>query len=229
VSFLKKVFIVVGLICLGVILLIFVGALSLGYLPGIGQVFGLGQAKDLGVSYSDDDYLNAKTKLDAALESQVIQTSFTSEEITALVNGCTVSACVLSDVQVKTSADGLVELAGVIDRDEAISLLTSLAPAQEGSELGSVIALLPPEPSFYLEAEMIAENDIFILNVSDAKVAGIDIPEDNLDDLSAELTSAWTEYLSSLTGTQINSLTVTAEGVYVDGNLTGFDEELLAN
>lgn len=223
---LKKALIVAAVILGGLVLLAFIWALKLGYFPALGESIGFGGAKDLGITYSDEDYANAKDKFDEAAEAEMVKQTFTDAEITALMNSCTQSACVINDAQVRTSDDGLVEISGTIDRDEVAALFESaIASSEDPSGLAGMINYLPPQPAFYIKTEMVGENDVFVLELERAQIAGINIPNGDLDELSAELTKAITDYLASLTGTQVNDLNVTDEGIFIDANLAEFNAE----
>lgn len=222
----KKILLLVAVVLVGVGLLAFLIAAALGYFPGLSKTLGFGGPKDLGVEYTDDDYLSAKDKLDEATETQVVDTTFTDAEVTALMNSCTESACIVEDVQVRTSDEGRLEMSGTINREKATTLLlnSSEGTANEAAML-SLINYLPAQPAFYFEAEVVAENDVFVVDVQQASLAGIQVTDESLEQLSDEVMRLIGDYFASVPGTQIESLTVAEGGITLQADLQNVDEE----
>ncbi|MFZ2682094.1 MAG: hypothetical protein WAZ14_03315 [Patescibacteria group bacterium] len=227
-SVFKKVLLVIVAMAILLGLGLFVLALNVGYWPKLAKVVGVGGVKDLGVSYADEDYISARTKLDAALDSQIVKTTLSDAELTALVNGCTASVCVVDEVQVMTDPEGTVELSGAINRDDLADLMVELGDTGTfDPEFEQMIKWLPARPSVYVRFAAAGHDDTVTLALESFKLAGIEVPKASLTDLSADLSQRLTEYLADLDGTQVNQFKITEDGLYLEGNLEQFDEESL--
>jgi len=186
----------------------------------------MGAAKDLGVSYTDVDYVNGKEKFEAAASAQAVKQVFTAQEITALINGCSEKECIVESAQVKTYSEGVVEISGVVDRHQVIALFEgAIDNAKASSYLNTVAKYLPAQPSFYVKAEISGGQDVVVLELEKAKVAGFELSGSDLRELESELERVILEYLSSLPGTQIYDFLINEEGIYVDADLHQFTVE----
>jgi hypothetical protein len=131
-----KTKIAIGLMGLGVIGVLGVGILGililgyLGFIPGLSDLMGANKAKDLGVKYSTVDYASGLAKVPGATVlnpedlcviceytssgSVPVNTSFSQEEFTAMMNARNSTKGPLKDAQFKFNADGTVEASGKI-------------------------------------------------------------------------------------------------------------------
>lgn len=116
---------VVGLVVIGVLALGF-----LGFVPGLSDLLGTNKPRDLGVRYTDADYLSALAKIpghtitnaeDVCITcpfvsrgSVPVDSTFTQAEFTAHLNKLNSKKGPLRDVQVKFNADGTVETSGLM-------------------------------------------------------------------------------------------------------------------
>lgn len=189
---------------------------SLGYAPGLSKKLGIGGPKDLGVTYTADDLTTAQDKIEESAGAQ----SFTDAELTALLNSCTHSACIVNDLQVRTNIDGSFELSGVIERDRIAGFLTSVAPAdQETANVMAALQALPKEPAFYAKAKVTALNDVVSIELNSATVASLPIPASVLTDVNRELTTSANSHLAAMPGIQIRAITVDDTGVTINADL----------
>lgn len=189
---------------------------SLGYAPGLSKKLGIGGPKDLGVTYTADDLATAQDKIEESAGAQ----SFTDAELTALLNSCTHSACIVNDLQVRTNIDGSFELSGVIERDRIAGFLTSVAPAdQETANVMAALQALPKEPAFYAKAKVTALNDVVSIELNSATVASLPIPASVLTDVNRELTTSANSHLAAMPGIQIRAITVDDTGVTINADL----------
>ena len=204
----------------GLLLFVLIGAVSFGYLPQVGETLHMGGAKDLGVTYTDVDYINAKEKFEAATAAQAVKQSFSGEELTALINGCSDKVCLVKSVQVKTYADGGVEISGMVDRSRVVDLLRGgVQTSGTDTNLEAIAKYLPTQPSFYVKAVITGQQDVVVLDLEKAKIAGLELTGDSLIGVEQELESAIMEYLASLPGTQIHDFTISEAGIFVDAEL----------
>lgn len=125
-----------GLAIIGVGLVVVIGVIvlalgSMGFVPGVSDLMGTNQPRDLGVSYSQIDYASGLAKVPGAsvnnpeflclacsytsTGSVQVNTSFTQEEFTAMMNARNNEVGPLKEVQVKFNSDGTMEATGMID------------------------------------------------------------------------------------------------------------------
>jgi hypothetical protein len=116
---------IIGLVLLGVIVLGY-----LGFVPGVSDLMGTNKPKDLGVSFSETNYASGMAKVPGAIVlnpeylcancaytstgSVAVNTNFTQEEFSAMINKRNSTIGPLRDAQFKFNADGTVEASGKI-------------------------------------------------------------------------------------------------------------------
>lgn len=201
-------------------------ATTLGYFPGVSRVIGLGAPKDLGITYTDADYLQAREKLDTALDTQQLQTQFTDAELTALLDSCTESACVFDDVQVKIESDGTLKLSGTVDRRKVADLVFAYADNNANlATLNTFFDYLPSKPAFYIQATVVGESDVVIVDLEQLSLGSLWIAD--LESLESDLNRTMNEYLAALSGQQVASIELTQGNLQLDMNLTELEEEAL--
>ena len=123
----------IKVIGIGVIVLVLLSVLVLGYLgfvPIVSDLMGTNKPKDLGVSYSQTNYASGMDKVPGAIVlnpeylcatceytstgSVAVNTAFTQEEFTAMMNKRNSTVGPLRDAQFKFNADGTVEASGLL-------------------------------------------------------------------------------------------------------------------
>lgn len=116
---------IIGLVILGVLVLAY-----LGFVPILSDLMGTNKAKDLGVTYSEANYASGLDKVPGAIVlnpqylcatcpytssgSVAVNTNFTQEEFTAMMNKRNSQVGPLRDAQFKFNADGTVEGSGIL-------------------------------------------------------------------------------------------------------------------
>ena len=224
----KTALAIFGGLVIGLILLVLVAALSLGYWPQLGRKIGLGDAKDLGVTYTDSDFSSAVNKVTDALDEQAVNETFTEAELTALVNGCTQAVCVLDNAQVKTTEAGTIELAGTVNRNDVLLLLEQLSvPGDEASDIASLAKFLPAQPAIYIEATLTGTQADLNLNLQQATIAGFTFQGSDLTQISDEVNQALRDYLTTPEGARIQALEVKDDGIHIEADLQGLNAQVL--
>ncbi len=219
----KLLFIAVAVIAsgCGVIVLMMV---SLGYFPELSRVIGLGAPRDLGVEYTAADYAAAQDKLNQAMRQQFINTSFTPAELTALLSGCSQTACVTQATQVRLTADGGLELSGFVDRERLENLLRQLGDESTSSVLiSSMIEYLPAQSAIYLEAELVGKADVIFIDLDQLSLGGLRVSDHSLDNLESELSQLVNDYLVATPGTQLTQLLISEDGLNLEADIKGWD------
>jgi hypothetical protein len=116
---------IIGIVLLGVLVLAY-----LGFVPVLSDLMGTNKPKDLGVSYSEVNYGSGLAKVPGSSVlnpeylcvtcpytssgSVAVNTSFSQEEFTAMINKRNSTVGPLRDAQFKFNADGTVEASGLL-------------------------------------------------------------------------------------------------------------------
>ncbi|MDQ5952174.1 MAG: hypothetical protein QG626_301 [Patescibacteria group bacterium] len=191
--------------------------LMVGYWPSLGHLVGLGTPRDLGVTFTEEDYTNAHTKLFGSDNPLEVSDSFTDAEMSALLNSCTGGACLLRDVQVRTDSNDRVAISGSIQKDKISEamLANGVDPA-----LNSLLLYLPAEAPFYAEVEVQGQDDVLVLELMTAQLSGFGMPAEILREINAELSQSLNEYLAALPGTQITNIHVQNGSIQLNADLS---------
>lgn len=127
---LKKIAIVAGFAIIGLILLAGLVLGYLGFVPILSDLMGTNKPRDLGVSYSEVNYASGLDKVPGVIVlnpeylcvtcsytstgSVAVNTNFTQEEFTAMMNKRNSQVGPLRDAQFKFNSDGTVEATGLL-------------------------------------------------------------------------------------------------------------------
>jgi hypothetical protein len=211
-----------AVIILGMCVLLTVGVTALvaglGYVPGLTNLTGIGKPKDLGVTYTEADYLEAQTKIKQANQGTVPQT-LTDAELSALFNACASTGCPFKDIQVKTNADGTFELSGLVDKQQVIKYADQAGSNDDITSAKQVLNYLPVQTPFYAQANIAGRDDVLSFVLQSAQLATISVPDSLLIQINAEVTAGINKYLQTLPGTQIENFEATADGLLIEGDL----------
>lgn len=127
----------VKVLAIGVIGIIVVAVLVLGYfgfVPGVSDLMGTNQPRNLGVTYGETNYASGIAKVPGAVVnnpeflcvgcsytssgSVPVNESFTQEEFTAMFNKRNETKGPIKDAQFKFNADGTMEASAMIDHPQ---------------------------------------------------------------------------------------------------------------
>jgi len=166
----KKIFIMISLIVAVVYLFI---ASSLGYIPGVSKWLGTDKPKDLGIRYTDADRASARAKsqlvylelpVNTAVEDSIVRkgsrpitTSWSSSEMTALLNDRPWRYWPIKDVQLKINNDGTAELSGIVNKEKFGNYAVAVGIPRELAK--SAATLMPANSAFYVKAKTSLENN----------------------------------------------------------------------
>lgn len=200
---------------------------------------GVQTPKDLGISYTQEDFNSAMDKTGIELlalpegstgenawkteGSKDINISLTSEEITAMVNERPFKYWPVKDVQIRLNDDGTSEVSGVGIRDNIVGFAEIIGVSEEVTS--KVVKLVPPSSSFYLKADAsMKDNAVAKLDIQSFKIGHISIPVNTLlsknDLIDKAYADAITDELEKYEGKKsilvewINSVFGNIEGFY---------------
>ncbi len=173
---------------------------------------------------SDNGAKEEATALNLEFEKRLAEseelTVITDQEITEVLQGCNDGRCLVSDVTVTTSPDGLFTFSGVIQTSTVREYINQLELSQNQLNiLNTLIKTLPTTVQFKASAHVSGVNDVVSLSVQHAELEHLAVPSFILSDLSSLITDNINSYLDSVPGVQVKLIGVTDDGLVVEGNL----------
>lgn len=217
------------------------GVLVLGYfgiIPMPGDFFNVTKPKDLGVTYTKEDYDEFMEKTESQVLSldkapEELQTgpgivftspkpydmSFTNSEISARINYSNWSSMPVENVQVKFSDGGIIEVSGNLITSK-LKNFASIAGyggySEENVDKGlNWIEKLGSNPAFYLKAKTEITNNELNLDTESIEINRLGLPADQAN---KALTIAAETIIKSVTGLDTEKLTITENAYNFKGN-----------
>lgn len=207
----------IALISVVVVIALIIGALFL-FLPGFLR------ASDLKVKHTESDYLSALDKLgyskdespdsgagsDYSIQygaTHPLDTTLTSEEITAFLSFNRPPYYAMKNVQVKFNPDGTIEASGKLDLEYMLAeILRGKYSKDDIFGRFPMIKLLPNNLNFYLDFEGdVIENKTENIMVHSVKIQGISLPgsivkSDDAINFIEDFTDEYIERMNSKSG-----------------------------
>lgn len=224
-----------------VVLLTVGGILVLGYfgiIPMPGDFFNVTKPKDLGVTYTEEDYDEFMAKTESQVLSfdeapKELQTgpgivftspkpydmTFSNSEISARINYSNWSSMPVENVQVKFSDGGIIEVSGNLITSK-LKNFASIAGyggySEENVDKGlNWIEKLGSNPAFYLKAKTEITNNELNLDTESIEINRLRLPADQAN---KALTIAAETIIKSVTGLDTEKLTITENAYNFKGN-----------
>jgi hypothetical protein len=224
-----------------VVLLSVGGVLILGYfgiIPMPGDLFNVTKPKDLGVTYTEEDFNDFMEKSESQIlpfeeapselqtapgvvftSPKAYDMSFTNSEISARINYSKWSSMPVENVQVKFSDGGIIEVSGNLVSGK-LKNFASIAGyggySEENVDKGlNWIEKLGANPSFYLKAKTEITNNELNLDTQSIEINRLGLPADQAN---KALTIATETILKNVTGLDTEKLTITENAYNFKGN-----------
>lgn len=186
-----------------VVMIPVLGLAWLGFVPGVSAMLGANQPKDLGIQYTPSDVANIESKSGIRFEENAsapehptkpgektlfsdpkpLATSFSQEELSAIINSASLAWLPLKDVQIKLN-DGSFEMSGLLSSDRIPGFLKMAASlGLKESDLARVASYaekLSGEVPVYLKAGGGVTNSQLDLELQQFSVGRLSMPSDVL-------------------------------------------------
>jgi len=205
-------------VCLLVAAVLILG--YLGFIPGIANIFGSSIPTDLGVTYSDADLQSVHKKTGVKLSTitntssptdsivfsgtKKLTSTFTSAELTALINAETWKYHPVKNAQVKISADGTIEFSAVLLKDRIAPYTESMGGSAK--DVGSATKYLVGDPPIYVKGKALMENNTFtFFDIIDAKIGRLDITTYLKDSYTSQAMSYIEDRVAYVPGLHVES------------------------
>lgn len=210
-----KLFLTVFLFSIAVIIF---GLGYMGYIPAIANLLGTNKPKDLGIRYTEKDNQSAIAKNGVKYEALTgsvseeqsivrtgkhpVDTSFTSSEVTALMNNSPWKYWPYRNAQVKFNSDGLAEISGGIDKSVFPSYSAFMGIPKEATQF--MMKLLPSSPIFYIKTTIsLKENKLNQFEIQALHLNNIPLPMNLLLSLKPQFVR---EVNAQISGDLLNDL-----------------------
>jgi hypothetical protein len=158
----------------------------LGFIPGLSA-----KPRDLGIKYSEADLSSGRAKSQIVYEiisgqvapseswqtsgSRAVNTEFSSQEITAIMNNKPGIYYPYKNVQVKFNADGSGEISGSLIKDRIPTYAATFGAPQVAVDFA--MKFLPPNPVFYLKGRAtLTENKVSLFEPQSFQIGRIPLP-----------------------------------------------------
>lgn len=145
----------------------------MGYIPAIANILGTNKPRDLGIRFTEKDRVEAQTKsgvqyatLPASTSDALsiqrfgkhdVDASWTSAQMSALMNNRPWKYWPYKDIQVKFNADGSAEVSGGLNKAVVPNYAVAIGIPKVAIEFA--MKLLPPTPIFYLKMKASLKNN----------------------------------------------------------------------
>jgi hypothetical protein len=229
---LKIVGITVGAIVIVVVLVIG----YLGFMPGVSNVFGSNQPKDLGVTYTAADYNSAHTKngtthsvltVSTAPENSIkffgshpVNTTYSQAEFNAEINNRQWEYYPLKDCQLRINPDNTVEFSGIIKIDRIKGYMAALRVSEKNmSAITDYIKMVPTDPAVYAKGSLeIANGKIVTSQISEFKVGNLTLTQ-QIQEKMPDIVNAAYSQMNSYPGLTVKTLKFSNGKVQFEGTL----------
>lgn len=204
------------------ILVIIAGAvLTLGYfgfVPGLSQIMGANNPKNLGIKYTRADWQSGRTKSQvkwATLPNDTppgkslqysgqvtVNSGFSNEEMTALMNDRPWRYYPVKNVQIKFNGDGSAELSGLFIKSRAIGFLEVFGVPKEAIDyIDKTLSVLPADIPFYVKGKAsLVNNKVADAQLYDLQVGRIPAPVQQVNQYKGEIISLIENYIAGVSG-----------------------------
>ncbi len=189
-------------------------------MPDITGMLGLNKARDLGVRYTYEDLRagreitqvefedlseNSETSIQFSGQKD-ISGEFSSEMITAMINGATYKYYPLTNTQVKIYPGGLIETSGNIDISKLVKWATDLnADPEVTSQIDRYIGGIAANPSFFLKGTMSVTDNSIDLNVQQAQISVLQVDKATIDQYQGQVADFVEERIANVPGMDVRS------------------------
>jgi len=166
----------------------------LGFVPGLSTIMGADKPKDLGITYTQDDFqaMTAKSGITrqtlpettALLQSaqyegsHELNTTYTSQDLTALINESKWKYNPLENIQIKFNPDGTTEVSASINKEKIFDYAASVGVSTgDIAKARETLAKIPITPNIYVKGTFeINNNQVTSLNLSQVQIGKFNVP-----------------------------------------------------
>ncbi len=200
------------------VVLVIVGG-YFGFIPGISNLFGSNQPRDIGASYTQADYQTALQKTGMKITDlppneppeQSIQITninnvninITQTEINSIVNVNEWEYYPVNNCQVKINTDNTVEFSGIIIKDRIEGCAKALGASDTDIQtITNYIRYVPTNPPVYFKGTIvIIENKVTVLDISELLIGRLSFTNQFIEKKTSiiQIVESWLSHSSRFT------------------------------
>lgn len=224
-------------IAVGVIVIVAVLVIGyFGFLPGVSNVFGSNQPKDLGVTYMIADYQSAHarngtshTELPSGTipENSIqfsgqhpVDTTYTQSEFNALINNRQWQYYPLKQCQLKIHQDGTLEFSGIVIVSRIKGYMQALGVSENSLKtITNYLKYIPGNAAFYAKGRFeIINGQIINTELTTFKVGNLNLTNQMKNNLSSIISGVYSQ-MDAYPGLTVKTLTFNNGQVQFEGTL----------
>ena len=227
---------IAGITILAVVVVVVLVIGYFGFMPGVSNIFGSNQPRDLGVKYTAADYASAHAKngtthtvitSSTSPENSIkfsgshpVNTVYTQAEFNAEINNRQWEYYPLEKCQLRINPDNTVEFTGIIKMDRVKGYMQALKVSD--SNMRTVMEYLqkvPTDPAFYTKGTLeIANSKIVTSQISDFKVGNVSLT-DQVRQETPNIVNAAYGQINAYPGFTVKTLKFSGGKVQFEGTL----------
>ncbi len=231
-------------IVIGVVALVVVAVLVLGYfgfIPGVSNLFGSNKPKNLGTTFTTQDYKSAVAKSGVQFLSnadsislatsqktygpaKAVNADFTPSEIMAVMNDKAHSPNFpLKDMQLRVNPDGTAEVSGLLMMDKvnnyAASHGVSSQALQEALDTIKKAGAVGAEMPIYMKGTAAVTNGQLSFDAKSVEIGRLPVSADLVNGRKADISGYYNTHKTDVPGFSCNNFSLTNGKVHFDGTL----------
>jgi hypothetical protein len=237
-----------GIAVSAIIIIVLLALGYLGFVPGVSDLFGSNKPRDLGVTYTLDDFQSARAKTGIGITDSpstnlpstelpsnttseqslklsnqgAANTTLTEAELNALLNNLQWKNYPLSDCQLRINPDGTVEFTGLLLKERLVGYGKTIGTTKDKLKfLTDYLRYLPGNLAFYIKGTVaVANGQIVNADITDFHIGNLSLTSEVKDHMDRLIHLAQTKMASSH-NFYIKSLKLVSGQVEFEGTLPG--------
>jgi len=209
----------------------------LGFVPGLSTIMGADKPKDLGITYTQDDFQNMTAKSGITRQTlpestDLIQSAqyegthelkitYSGQDLTALVNETKWKYNPFSNVQIRINQDATTEISGNINLEKLWDYVgTNGVSTSDIEQAKKALAAIPSQPAFYAKGVTEgADNKVSKLNIESLSIGRLSVPSNIIHTNQHYLAEIADKEMSSIPGFYAKSVKAENGEVKFEGSI----------
>jgi len=229
--------------------IVVIAALVLGYfgfVPGISNLFGSNQARDLGVTYTSDDYVRAHLRNGTThtvlpptenpedsitfTGQHEVSTTYSQAEFNALINYREWEYYPLTDLQLRINDDDSLEFSGVIITSRLEPYMQAMDVSEDNMQMVmDYIKYIPGNAAFYAKGNLEIANGQFVnTDIDEFQVGNVSLTNQAQDNLYSLMSGAASQ-MNAYPGFKVKTLKFADGKVQFEGTLPDSARTVVTN
>jgi hypothetical protein len=227
---------ITGITVLSIVVILVLVAGYFGFMPGVSNLFGSNQPRDLGVKYTAADYASAHAKngtthtiitSSTSPENSIkfsgshpVNTTYTQSEFNAEINNRQWEYYPLEKCQLRINPDNTVEFSGILKIDRLKDYLTAMRVGDDNMNvITDYLKMVPTDPAIYVKGSLeIEDSRIIKSQVMEFKVGNLALTG-QIQEKMPEIVNAAYAQINAYPGLTVKTLKFANGKVQFEGTL----------